>query len=256
VIRGYFDGSIYYSPTIKLLCLGGVIGPATVMDEFSKRWRATLNEHGVETFHMSDVMAGRGNFDGWHRKRTDELLKALANVFGNFYQRHLRVKSCIIDLDAYDRAKTLFATLKNPEAICVDFCCGSAVPPDESVQADQQYSSIIFCFDQNEEFLKFIYSAWQRRRKAHRGGWPEQVKDIVKGNSAYEPGLQAADLIAWSTNSAYRGIERSYPYAFLNILMGMHKFFDYDNIISGAKDGRLLWRPPALQYWTPFRRKR
>ena len=42
----------------------------------------------------------------------------------------------------------IFATLKNPEAICVDFCA-SAVPPDETVQADQQYSSISFCFDQN-----------------------------------------------------------------------------------------------------------
>ena len=88
--RGYFDGSSYYSPTIKLLCLGGGIGPATVMDEFGKRWRATPNEHGVETFHMSAVMAARKDVEGWDRKRTDELLKALANVFGNFYQRHLR----------------------------------------------------------------------------------------------------------------------------------------------------------------------
>jgi hypothetical protein len=241
MIKAYFDGSRYDGRGIKLLCLGGVVASETVWPDFNQKWRVTLQTYGLTSFHMTDAMAHRGDFDGWETVKIDDLLKALTNIVGGFFDRHLRVKSCVVNLDDYQKANTDVPRLKNPEAICVDFCCGTPVPPEEATPVDQQHSDIIFCFDKNESFLKFIDQAWRRRRKRRRGGWPEQVRNVLKASSTQEPGLQAADLIAWSTNAVYRGVERAYPYVWLNVLMGMHAYFDYGQILEEVKKGRLVW---------------
>lgn len=248
MIKAYFDGSRYDGPGIKLLSLGGVVASESVWSDFNQKWCIELKKYGLTSFHMTDAMARRGNFHGWERENIDNLLRTLTNIVFGFFERHLRVKSCTINLDDHQKAKALVPRLKEPEAICVDFCCGTPVPPEEDAPPNQLYSDIVYYFDQNERFLKFIDRAWRRRRRRRRGGWPQQVQRITKASTGEEPGLQAADLIAWSTNATYREVERAYPYFWLNVFMGIHAFFDYEQILQEVAKGRLIWAENSPYY--------
>lgn len=248
MIKAYFDGSRYDGPGIKLLSLGGVVASESVWSDFNQKWRTELQKYGLTIFHMKDAMGRRGEFYGWERQNIENLLKTLTNILFGFFERHLLVKSCTINLDDHQKAKALIPNLKEPEAICVDFCCGTPVSLEEDVPPHRPYSDIVYCFDQNERFLRFIDRAWRLRRKRRRGGWPQQVQKILQASTVEEPGLQAADLIAWSTNATYREVKRAYPYFLLNVFMGMHAFFDYDRILQEVAKGRLTWAENSPYY--------
>jgi Protein of unknown function (DUF3800) len=242
MFRVFLDGSRYEQEP-RTLCLGCVVAPDTVWSDFNSKWIATLETFELKSFHMTDAMAGRGAFERWKKDRVDDLLKALTNVITSFFDRDLRVKTCLIDMAAYEKAQKELPKLKDPEAICIDFCCGTPIQLGESSTLTETQPDLFFCFDQNENFMKFFDSAWRKRRKKkYKGGWPQQVKEVRKASSSVEPGLQAADLIAWSTNAASRGIERAYVHAFLNILMGMRLHFDYERIHEEYARGRIQWR--------------
>src|ERR1044071_3114641 len=125
MIRTYLDGSRYDGPGKRILCLGGIVAAESVLADFNEKWRSALENYGLLAFHMTDAMGRHGDFLGWKDADVDNFVKVLVNVILSFFDRHLRVKSCAIDLDEYEKARAEIPKLKQPEAMCIDFCCGT-----------------------------------------------------------------------------------------------------------------------------------
>ena len=93
-----------------------------------------------------------------------------------------------------------------------------------------------FYFDRNEPYLDTLYSNWAKRRKRRalhsECGWPLQIQEIKFVKADDFPGIQAADLVAWIWNAFYKDdtIAKSLFPMFLDLLGGMHKFYDYELI--------------------------
>jgi hypothetical protein len=130
---------------------------------------------------MTDLMSEKKSFnEGWDVSRRRKLLADLFNVLGKF-RNGLAAYSCTIVFDAYDKAKAEVATLRVPEALCVDYCVGRLSLTAEQL-ADQH--PILLYFDRKETFLRTIYPVWCKARKK-KSGWPMQVGNIIAVDNSY-----------------------------------------------------------------------
>jgi hypothetical protein len=147
---------------------------------------------------------------GWTHDRVDSLLADLFNeclaptrreeVAGQFYGA-----SCSIDLPHYRKARAEIENLKEPESLCVDFVVTVALMalPENRVMPLRKEGTVKLIFDNKELFMSKVVGAWTRRRRNERGPL-SLIASIDKQDGHICVGLQAADLLAWSTNR-YRG---------------------------------------------------
>jgi hypothetical protein len=81
LLIGYFDAA-GYNRGARAVTVGDYVAPARSWSRFRRDWRNVLNPLGIEIFHMTDFMAGQGDFVGWKQKpiAQDALLNKLARV--------------------------------------------------------------------------------------------------------------------------------------------------------------------------------
>jgi hypothetical protein len=159
----------------------------------------------------------------------NKITKDLLNVMGHFTGPEFILKACTVKTEDYQRVKLENIHLRRAAAICVNFCCGTPLPPETS-DPDLQYPQVGFYFDRNEPYLDTLYSSWVRHRK--RPKWGRQIQEIRAVNAGDCPGIQAADVVAWLSNGFHSGDTRATPLfpIFLALSGGMHKFYDYESI--------------------------
>ena len=238
MLKAYFDGSGKNDLATKQLTLGGLVASHIIWTDFEKGWREVLKSHSSNVFHTTDAMALRGDFKSWTNSKVDGLIKDLLNMAASFWGRNMYVKTCTIDLDDYRKLKTRIPDLRTPEEICVNFCCGSGLPPDDA-NPNAEFQEVEFYFDVGEQFRKNIQRSWDRLRARKTPGWSAQVKAIDTAVASETPALQAADLVAWIAAAQHRKIERAKPYyyALHLVLTGMHPFYHYQKLMSDYPNG-------------------
>ena len=252
--RVFLDGSCFDGED-RLLTLGAVIGPDEIWPEFRKTWRSLLGQFELTSFHSADAIAGRGAFVGWKTSEVHGLFNEIGNLFQKFGTSGFCVKSCTVNLVDHEKAKATLFGLKDPEAICIDVCCGSSVQVNESLMQSQTQIALSFCFDRNERFLRFFDSAWRKRRKKlDKGGWPQQVKEIYPASAEQETVLQAADFVAWNMNAFHRKNEHGLLHAFELHFLGPHWHYDYETICTEYSKGRIKWNEEHIRIQQPSRR--
>lgn len=83
MLWAYFDESgEYQDGTLKRLTLGGCIASFENWQAFDQRWRAALDDEGVNVFHMADFEAREGEFprSDWEESRRRKLLGNLLGI--------------------------------------------------------------------------------------------------------------------------------------------------------------------------------
>jgi hypothetical protein len=223
MLKAYFDSS----GDQNYISLGGMVSSEANWPEFEKHWVFVLRSHSIHEFHMSVAMAKRGQFLGWTDEAVEKITKDLVNVLGRFIGPEFIIKTCTVKMEDYRRVKAENIHLRRPEAICVNFCCGTGLPPDKS-DPDSPYQKVVFYFDHNEPYLRTLYSNWQNRRK--NPGWPRQIQNIESVTSKV-PALQAADVVAWIANAFYKGDTRAEGlFPIIPLSGGIYAFYDYETI--------------------------
>jgi hypothetical protein len=246
MLRGYLDGSGKAHDS-EFLTLTGVFASENVWDRFEKSWREILAKHRISDFHMSEAMSLRGRFseeNGWSRPKVNELVKDLWNVIGKHrwtdkfsLNSNLYARSCTVKLQDYHQAKSANPKLREPEAICTQFCF-NGLPPD--LDGDlEKHPEVILVFDQGELFLKTLYRNWIKGRNLPAAGWPKQIKAMEFGSAAKSCPLQAADLIAWTMGKHHKTLPDGYPYALGAIIMIAHHVmtYDYESVMRDFPNG-------------------
>jgi hypothetical protein len=201
---------VYYDGTIdgkhkKAMTLTGLAAPERLWVTFEAEWDKCLTgNHVYEDFHMTDFMSGQGYWATLGKHEKEKLIKDLWNVFGRNRDSRLRAYSCTVLLEEYKKAQLKVPNLREPEAMCVDFCVGGLQLTKEELSIPKP---ILLYFDRNEKFMHKINRVWQKipgknNYAGTRRGWPYQIRNIIPVDMSYIP-IQAADMIAWSINHQY-----------------------------------------------------
>jgi hypothetical protein len=104
---------------------------------------------------------------------------------------------------------------------------------------------MLLYYDENERFMPRFRAIWEKATRKNRQarGWPRQVGRMLPIKSKDAPGIQMADLIAWSANRyqtmkhMQRRDETDMGFAMvMNLLAGMSlrhqvKIYDYAALV-------------------------
>lgn len=260
VLKAYLDSS-QDERGIEFMTLGCIVSSEAIWPDFEQAWSSVLDKapHPLKSFHMAPAMSRKThpfNKD-WTKDQVDELVDQLLMVIHRFamrsFGREFVIKTATLNLTDYRRFKLENIHLRRPEAICVNFCCGTPLPTDKA-NPEAELQDVIFYFDRQEKFLRTIRSNWIKGKKYlnknQHGGWPKQFKEMLPLSAEDIPALQAVDVVAWITNGRYKGDDRA-KRLFPKLFFGrMTKVFDYKAIkeeYAGDKKGTDPYAYKALR---------
>jgi hypothetical protein len=179
-------------------------------EEFSQKWKARLNQDGIEFFHAVDAAGFRGPFGHW-RERPDreQLRRALFGDLMNIIKSHAyRKVACTIVNKEYQSTNTELREDFADTAYCVaartcEKYCRHWVMTEWKACPNTGSAFIFEAGDQGQSKL-------QERLKKELGHIPANFRpkrDRVQGDGKVQKGyvpLQAADWLAWELNRAAR----------------------------------------------------
>jgi hypothetical protein len=242
VSRAYLDSS--GKPESQFLTLSSIVGTEQLWSEFEPLWenalainKVPIRKCGVgRRFHMTDLFARSGDYEGWDETRERKLLIDLFNVLGKFRATRLRAYSCTVSMEDYRRAKLAIPNLRKPEAICVNYCVGGVNYTQEELSSPHP---IELYFDSNEGFLHTINTIWQKEHK-QSAGWANQIGCIVPVTDKYYP-IQAADFLAGIVGRYHRGRDKwdgQWQMVTSQAMINHHvDLYDYAEIVEKYRQG-------------------
>jgi Protein of unknown function (DUF3800) len=256
VLKSYLDGS----HGSQIVTLGSIAIEMTALEfsankaafeDFERDWQVIISANEGRPIHAAELMYK--DFGG----KGAAILQRCVDVLARLDQEIFHTFVCTIDLIDYERARIECPYLMTPrldenrpkpaEAVCVDWCAGSLFDRlNIDTERPAETGGIDLIFDQNEDFLCEIHRVhtadkkrrplWADERKAMRtfSGYIRSTKCI---SSSLEWPLQAADVIAWSTNRHYTvGDRNSWFDALRQRRVEDFRFYDYETIIRKYKD--------------------
>jgi len=154
--------------------------------------------------HVTDMVSGSGPFsrrNGWTPDHTNRLLsECSALAIEAIKRRLLQSLSCTVLLDDY---RSVFNEFPETTPHVIDtsaaWIIGSAAICDDREFMDEGLAVV---YDRNEKCGGAIKDRWCKGRSSFP--W-NKIVDVTFANSRLIPGVQFADLLAWSINNVYLG---------------------------------------------------
>lgn len=190
--------------------LAGYIATPDVWEEFSEKWRSTLDvEPKIGCFKMTEAMGMRNRFSpskGWTREKINERVEALTEIIS---------ETDVIQVSSYINWSDYRSVIKRiPKAEASDDLVHRS-PYSLALHRlitdfflfNVHHSQDIRCdwiFDyQSASEMRFAKKAWLTSKAIIDLEMPQFAKNFaappVYKDDKDEPPLQAADLLAWST---------------------------------------------------------
>jgi len=176
-----------------LIALAALAADDDLWPAFNQHWRAIMARVKPDYMHMRKAMPLRGPFAQWKPALRDAILEELFQLIMGETQFH--AFSCAIDLASFAKWRTP-NNLPQPEDLCVfailhkvsEWYCSGDSPP-----------TIELLFDQNEPFAHRLVR--HQENKNVRRAFPiwNHIR-IRQVDMRLNPGVQAADMLAWALN--------------------------------------------------------
>ena len=115
MFRAYFDRSELGAPA-DVVAVSGYLSAEEHWAAFERAWNQTLNEFGVDTFHMTEFECRLGSFKGWEQARRTELLSRLIDLIANHALVAIGAALVVADYNALEPAEQ--ARLGRPYVMC------------------------------------------------------------------------------------------------------------------------------------------
>jgi len=235
-IRAYIDRSgTSESGCVSLAAFGAT---DEVWGRFEKGWREILDTapSRIEYMHMKEAMQRRrgGPFShvkGWNQANAWTLVFKLVKFMAEFDKTELINFSCVVDMNAWRRLTAEGLSVPSEVDICNYYCIRPAVVATgqsvlmakQSDIVDVTYDDLIhFVFDRGEPFYEKFRAEWNAgmdefERTGKYSMW-RLVDSITEGNMKTTPGIQAADILAWSLNRENTAPEGHYGTGLADIM--------------------------------------
>jgi hypothetical protein len=265
VFKAYFDGGNEAdSKQYQILTLASLIGNGIHWKAFDTKWNSNLKKHGVPYLHTTDAVSLSGDVfskrNGWSLAKVEAFIDDCVGIIechaairrgSMITYPGLRPTTVSILLKDYNRAFCEIPELGTPEHICVTQCLARCIlyanHTTALIKGSTEPKFQLF-FDQNEPFRGHALD--RAVNKASRKQDPVWKNVIHNGESDMRdiPGLQAADLLAWSINRQHLDGEAHYGWQsrLLSIDRGQ-ELFDYDRLSIPQREMMLTikdWKLP------------
>jgi hypothetical protein len=253
-VQAYYDGSGKSDdPNAQYLTLAGYAGTPNAWRQFEECWSRVLKRWGCQYLHMNEAHSLQGEFvaeKGWTESRVDSLLADLfneclsptgwGNLKGEFYGA-----SCTVNLQDYRKACADVPSLKEPEAICVDYVVTialMALPENRKLPIGKEGTVEIF-FDKGESFIHKVDRVWRSKPNSKLRGPLQLVSSIGHADMRDVIGLQAADFLAWHTNRYYTHGMNEKTGSFAGVIRVLaspmfERYYDYEELKGLQEVGR------------------
>lgn len=181
----------------------GYVGTPSEWAGFGVDWKAALERHGIEYFHMKDFAGSRQFFKGWTEDRRRALMRDLLAAIAS---RELRAYgTCITIQDFHRFSPHLREGFVGPYFVCFqEMAWGFGLEVDRCGP-----DGIWLVYSLQDEFKKHIKRFW-RVLKAYGPFGQHLCPEPSFQNMRTTYGLQAADLLAWEFRHLYH-LKRTRP---------------------------------------------
>lgn len=201
--------------------MAGIVAPSDKWEEFDSLWVAILERYGLQNFHMREYAHRRGPFADWPEEKRRSLMNELLDAIASLSPT---IVGSVISMQAW-RALPESDTemLVDPYYCCVQEFVFMADVHGATV-GDDKVSIIL---SQNTEFRGKAKSLADVLLNSKT--MPGSLDSIRYADMREEPGLQAADLVAYETMLAHdqvAGGASRVRYPFQRICENVH-FFRY-----------------------------
>lgn len=150
---------------------------------------------------------------GWDDTLVWELVLKLVRFIDQFDKSNFLVFSCIVDMDAIRKLSGEGLSVPSEVFFCNKYvsehlitALGRAIlrnHPEEFITLGAD-DLAHFMFDRNEDFREPFSNEWKREiyaaEKCGKSSYWQLVNSVTEGHMKDTPGIQAADMLAWSTN--------------------------------------------------------
>lgn len=205
--------------------MAGIIAPSERWEEFDRLWLKILATFGLDNFHMREYAHRRGPFAGWSEEKRRTLMKELLDAIGSLSPT---IVGSVISMRAWR------ALPESDSELFVDpyYCCVQEFVFMADVHGatvgDDKVSIIL---SQNTEFRGRAKSLADLLLNSKT--MPGALASISYADMRVQPGLQAADLVAYETVLAHdqvaRGAEKTrYPFQRIRENDSFFRYIDED----------------------------
>ena len=237
--KAYFDGGNQADTRLyDTITLAAVSATSSLWGAFEKDWAVILEKHGAKFLHTTDAIAGQGPYAQWGRSQVNEFVGDCVSVIekhattradDQFVYKGLRPAAVTVFLKDFKKASAEVPGLGAVEELCMIHATAGCT----AWGINMGCLKVHFYFDQNERFYGHLLD--RLRNKKARAARPELENHVVHhgvSDMRSVPGLQAADLFAWSINHMYKyGIKPGWHERLLAIDRD-EESFDYERLIQ------------------------
>jgi len=231
----YLDGGNQSTGDYKTLTLAAVAGTDFQWHHFDDRWISNLAKHDAPFVHATDVVALEDEFSDWSKLRAHALLTDASDIIVEYMPRPreqwfhgILPITVTIHLADFRRALEVKRGLKTPEMVATSECVGLCLRWGKEWLRRDRFQ---FVFDRNERFYGHAKDRWQNKKSRRDDQIWKDVINMKESDMRSVPGLQAADLIAWSINAKHAyGIQFDWQRKLLRA-HGEGQEYRYDRLI-------------------------
>jgi len=211
-MKCYFDGSEgtdVHGDT--WMTLAGFAAPDKSWESFETTWAKMLRERYpiAPYIHMWQIVSGTDPFErpnGWTEAKVISLVSDALELLKNRISLHSF--SCRVNLSARQRIIDEGHSVWEPEKLCAGMCHALF----RKWSLTKKLEAVYMFFDRGEQFIKPLKKQWLANRTPPgqvsidptKRVW-DMIVNIIDDDMERNPPLQAADMIAWSTNRDLAG---------------------------------------------------
>lgn len=264
--KSYFDGGGSAAGTdaegnlYQSLTLASFTGLRDHWIAFESDWDAVTQKHKAPPLHATDAMSLSGEFSlakGWSDARVDETVEdylrvvedhcAISNV-----RAGIRPVIITVLLDDFESALIANPELESPIHVAAIQCTGMSLTFGSYIGG----STFELIFDRGEPFRGHLVDRWKNPRSVAINPVWKQVTAVAEASSHVTPGLQVADLWAWTVNDVIgsENLSRSWQSRLL-VIEREQELYDSERLSTPFLDSIQLIQQMRLPKRRPYKRR-
>ncbi|HLH34094.1 MAG TPA: DUF3800 domain-containing protein [Alloacidobacterium sp.] len=218
-VRVHLDSS--GKPDRPFVTLAAFMAADSTWKIFEDGWNAVLKSGPIPVDHMhmshavhKQIKSPWSPVRGWNDTLVWDLIFKLVRFIDQFDISDFLVFSCVVDMNAIRKLRSEGLQVPSEIFFCNKYvsehlitALGRAIlrdHPRQEVIGLRREDLAHFVFDRDEYFYQPFRNEWNREthmaEESNKFSYWQLVDSITEGHMRFTPGIQAADMMAWSIN--------------------------------------------------------